>query len=207
MRRPILLLAMVLLAILGALALTPRLSAPPPLRTGAAAGSFDAARAKARLGVLLGDQRPHPADSAANDAVRERLVAALGGIGLRPLVRDQFACNELYKQRGVSCARVRNVIALIGPPTGKAVLLNAHYDSTPYGPGAADDGIGVATLLEVAALLKDRPLGRPVMLLFNEGEELGLVGARAFLADPLSRNVDTLVNLEARGVTGPANMF
>ncbi len=207
MRRPILLLAVVLLAILGALALAPRLSAPPPLRTGAAAGSFDAARAKARLGVLLGDQRPHPADSAANDAVRERLLTALGGIGLRPLVRDQFACNELYKQRGVSCARVRNVIALIGPPTGKAVLLNAHYDSTPYGPGAADDGIGVATLLEVAALLKDRPLGRPVMLLFNEGEELGLVGARAFLADPLSRNVDTLVNLEARGVTGPANMF
>jgi hypothetical protein len=45
------------------------------------------------------------------------------------------------------------------------------------------------------------------MLLFNEGEELGLVGARAFLADPLSRNVDSLINLEARGVRGPVNMF
>ena len=56
---------------------------------------------------MLGDQRAHPADSAANDAVRERLVAALKGIGLAPVVRDQFACNELYKQRGVSCARVR----------------------------------------------------------------------------------------------------
>jgi hypothetical protein len=55
--------------------------------------------------------------------------------------------------------------------------------------------------------LKDRPLDRPVILLFNEGEELGLVGARAFLADPLSRNVGSLVNLEARGVRGPANMF
>ena len=31
-----------------------------------------------------------------------------------------------------------------------------------------------------------------MILLFNEGEELGLVGARAFLADPLSRNVDSL---------------
>ena len=30
---------------------------------------------------------------------------------------------------------------------------------------------------------------------------------RAFLADPLSRNVDSLINLEARGVSGPANMF
>ncbi len=56
-------------------------------------------------------------------------------------------------------------------------------------------------------MLKDRPLKRPVILLFNEGEELGLVGARAFLADPLSRNVDSLINLEARGVRGPANMF
>src|SRR5207302_3650217 len=128
-------------------------------------------------------------------------------MGLDPVVRDQLACNELYKSRGVSCARVRNVIAAIGPRTGNAVLLNAHYDSTPVGPGAADDGIGVATLLEVGSILKNEPIRRPVILLFNEGEELGLVGARAFLADPLSRNVDSLINLEARGVRGPVNMF
>ena len=139
--------------------------------------------------------------------MRQKIVALLQGMGLKPIVRDQLACNELYKSRGVSCARVRNVIAVIGPQTGKAVLLNAHYDSTPVGPGAADDGIGVATLLEVAAQLKDRPLKRPVILLFNEGEELGLVGARGFLADPLSRSVDSLINLEARGVRGPVNMF
>ena len=59
----------------------------------------------------------------------------------------------------------------------------------------------------MASILKNRPLKRPLILLFNEGEELGLVGARAFLADPLSRNVDSLINLEARGVRGPANMF
>ncbi len=230
MRRPILLLALVMLAVLGALALTPQLSAPPPLRE--TSSGFDAARAKARLAVLLGDQQPHPTDTPANDAVRERLVAALRGMGLSPIVRDQFACNSLFKQRGVSCARVRNVIATIGPATGKAVLINAHYDSTPAGPGAGDDGVGVATMLEVAAILKrqclspfvsseveTRPstslgtnenscsLKRPVMLLFNEGEELGLLGARAFLSDPLSRNVDALINLEARGVTGPVNMF
>src|SRR4029078_8669278 len=38
-------------------------------------------------------------------------------------------------------------------------------------------------------------------------EELGLIGARAFLADPLSRNVDSLLNFEARGMTGPVTMF
>ena len=62
-------------------------------------------------------------------------------------------------------------------------------------------------MLEVGSILKDRPLKRPVILLFNEGEELGLIGARAFLADPLSRNVDSLLNFEARGVTGPVTMF
>ena len=62
----------------------------------------------------------------------------------------------------------------------RAVLLNAHYDSTPAGPGAADDGIGVATLLEVGSVLQHQPLKRPVILLFNEGEEYGLNGAAAF---------------------------
>ena len=180
---------------------------PPALRQHNAAGEFDAARAKARLAFILGDQRPHPADSVADDAVRGRVADQLVRMGLQPLVREQVACNELYKQRGVACARVNNIIAIMGPATGKALLLNAHYDSTPVGPAASDDGAGVATLLEVAADLKGQSLKRPVILLFNEGEELGLVGARAFLADPLSGDVDSLINLEARGVRGPVNMF
>ena len=207
MRRPTLLLTLVLLALLGAMAAKSLLVQQPPLREANVPGQFDANRAKARLAFVLGDQQPHPSDTEADDQVRERIIDLLQQMGLKPIVRNQLACNELYKQRGVSCARVRNVMAAIGPPVGKALLLNAHYDSTPVGPAAADDGIGVATLLEVAAILKDRPLKRPVVLLFNEGEELGLLGARAFLADPLSRNVDSLINLEARGVRGPVNMF
>jgi hypothetical protein len=207
MRRPVILLALVLAVLLGALAAKGLLVQPRPLRAQSAPGEFDATRAKGRLATILGDQRPHPSDTEASDRVRARLVGQLRQMGLKPIVRDQFACNELYKQRGVSCARVRNVIAVLGPSTGRSLLLNAHYDSTPVGPGAGDDGIGVATLLEVGSILKDRPLGRPIILLFNEGEELGLVGARAFLADPLSRNVDSLINLEARGVRGPVNMF
>ena len=207
MRRQLLLLAGVLLALLAAMAAKSLLVEPPALRAHSAAGEFDARRAKARLGFVLGDQRAHPTDTASNDQVRGRIVGLLTQMGLKPVVRDQLACNELYKARGVSCARVRNIIATIGPPSGKAVLLNAHYDSSPAGPGAGDDGIGVATLLEIASILKQQPPARRVILLFNEGEELGLIGARAFLADPLSRTVDSLVNLEARGVRGPVNMF
>jgi MFS family permease len=205
MRRNTLLAFAVILVVLAALAAKSLLISMPQVHGGP--GEFDARRAKARLAFVLGDQRPHPADSAADDAVRTRIVAELREIGIEPLVRDQLACNGFEKARVVACARVRNVIAILGPAKGKALLLSAHYDSVPVGPGASDDGVGVATLLEVGSLLKERPLKRPVILLFNEGEELGLIGARAFLTDPLSRNVDSVLNFEARGVTGPATMF
>jgi hypothetical protein len=205
--RPVLLLCGLLLALLGALAATPLLVQPPDVRTTMQPGQFDAVRAKARLATILGNQQAHPADSFGDDAVRARLIGQIDAMGLHPIVRDQFACNEIYKQRGVSCARVKNLIVALGPSSGKALLLNAHYDSTPVGPAAADDGVGVATLLEVASILKSERLKRPTIFLFNEGEELGLVGARAFMADPLSGRVDSLVNLEARGTTGPVTMF
>ena len=111
--------------------------------------------------------------------------------------------------RTISCSLTRNVVAVIGGDRpGKALLLNAHYDSTPAGPGAADDGIGVATLLEVATNLRQPPPTQPVILLFNEGEEFGLNGAGAFLdGDPLAGLVGSLINIEARGVDGPSFMF
>jgi hypothetical protein len=205
MRRDALLAIGVVVLVLAALAAKSMLLSLPPVQH--QPDQFDATRAKERLAFILGDQRPHPVDSAADDAVRARLVATLRQMGLQPIVRDQMACNDFQKARLAACARVRNVIAILGPRTGKALLLSAHYDSVPVGPGASDDGVGVATLLEVGSLLKDRPVERPVILLFNEGEELGLLGARAFLADPLSRNVDSVLNFEARGVTGPVTMF
>ncbi len=207
MRKTTLWIALLLIALLGAMAATPRLKPVPPVRTDSAPFEFDVFRAHSRLANILGDGEAHPADSPASDGVRERLVEELRAIGISPVVRDQVACNEIHKARGVACARVRNVIATIGRARGPRLLLNAHYDSSTAGPGAGDDGAGVATLLEVAAILRNEPLRRPITFLFNEGEELGLVGARAFLADPLSREVDSLINLEARGVSGPANMF
>ena len=199
--------ALLLLALLAVMGFKSAL-VPLPAASQAGAGEFDTGRAMARLGRILGDQRPHPVDSAADDEVRARLVAELRALGLAPRIAETFTCNGAATARTVSCARIRNVVATIGPAEGRHVLLVSHYDSTPTGPGAADDGIGVASMLEVAALLKDRPLGRPVSLLFGEGEETGLIGARAFLdSDPLADRVDSLVNLESRGTTGPAIMF
>ena len=191
-----------------------RLPSPPETP---AADRFDANRAAARLQRVLGDQRPHPIDSAENDAVRERLLAEMRAVGLQPRVDDGFACNPFARARTIACARVRNVVATLPAEgvddraavnRGPLVLLSTHYDSTFAGPGAADAGIGMATLLETAALIRSRPLRRPVGFLINDGEEMGLIGARAFVVrDPLARRVDSLLNFEARGVTGPAVMF
>jgi len=203
MKRAAALLALFLL-LLAALALKGSLIALPAPQT----AGFNAERAAARLQRILGDQRPHPVDSANGDAVRDRVIAELRAVGLEPRVTDDFACNALRRSRAVSCARVRNLVATIGPAEGRHLLLVSHYDSTFAGPGAADDGIGVATMLEIAANLRGRRLARPVTFLINEGEETGLLGARAFLErDPLAARVDTAINLESRGVTGPAIMF
>jgi hypothetical protein len=207
MARTALIVAAVLALLAAAIGFKGELVSAPDLRA-VEAGSFDTPRALARLRRILGDERPHPVDSAANDAVRQRLLEELRAIGLDPVVTDEFVCNGSKESRSVACARVRNIVATIGPADGRHVLLVSHYDSTPVGPGAADDGIGVAAMLEAAAVLKNRRLSRPVTFLFNEGEETGLLGARAFLErNPIAAKVDALLNLESRGTTGPAIMF
>ena len=207
--RRLLLLTLIVAGLLAAMAATRWLTQPPGLRAVNGATEFDAGRARERLARVLGDEAPHPADSPASDEVRGRLLAELRAMGLQPQVQDRFTCNSLHKANGVSCARVRNVTVTFGTPASAPnLLINSHYDSVPVGPGASDAGLGVAAMLEAAYLMKDRPLVRQVTFLFNEGEELGLIGARAFVdADPLSRRVDALINLEARGTTGPVNMF
>ena len=194
--------------LLAVLALKSVLIQPPAVPAHVSASEFDTGRAFARLARILGDQRPHSVDTAADDAVRERLISEISAIGLKPEVHEAMDCSGFPKSRVVSCSRVRNVVAVIPGDNAPALLLNAHYDSTPTGPAAADDGIGVATLLEVGAHLRSEKLARPVILLFNEGEEYGLNGAAAFAeSDPLAKSVGKLINIEARGVNGPAFMF
>lgn len=208
MKRSAIALFISMALLIGAMVLKGQLLTLPEPPRQVPAGGFDTDRALARLQRILGDQRPHPVDSAANDAVRERLITELRAIGLSPIVNDDFTCNGGAATRTISCARIRNVVATIGPAQGRHVLLVSHYDSTPTGPGASDDGIGVASMLETAFLLNGQALKRPVTFLFDEGEEVGLIGARAFLErNPLADRVESVINLESRGVTGPAIMF
>lgn len=201
-------LALVVLALLGAFAAKHLLLEQPAVRSANAPGQFDADRAVARLQRILAGEPVHWVDSPGSDIVRDRLLAELRAAGLQPRIEDRVDCNTYARSRSINCARIRNVVVTIGPREGRHLLLVSHYDSNITGPGASDDGIGVAAMIEVAAQLQDEPLRRPITFLFNEGEETGLNGARMFLDhDPVAPRVDTLINLESRGTTGPAIMF
>ncbi len=205
--RPFLIFAPLALLFIGFMAAGSVLQ-PPPVRQTNSATQFDTRAALARLERILGDETPHPVDSPAQDAVRDRLLAEIQALGLEPQVRDAFTCVPTPNGQAISCARVRNIIFQIGPEQGPAVLAAAHYDSVPAAPGAADDGLGTAVLLEVARLLRDQTLQRRIIFLISDGEEPGLIGAASFANDdPLMQSVEALVNVEARGTRGPVVFF
>lgn len=177
--------------------------APEPLPEDAPAEVFAAGRAMAVLERVLGDQRPHPVGSAANAAVRERILAEFGRIGVAAEVRSRFVCGAS------ACATVHNVLGhLPGGSADDAILLTAHYDSVAAGPGAGDDGSGVAAVVEAARALKaGAPLARDVWFLLDDGEEAGLLGAYAFAEEAEFARIGWVVNLEARGDVGASSLI
>ncbi len=195
-----LLVALGLLA--GSLALVrDRLEPPPALPTDAPPDQFSAGRARERLAALLANNTPHPVGSPAADAVRTQLLADFAALGIPAEVQHGFACSA----RGASCGRIGNVVArLPGREPGPAVLVSAHHDSVPAGPGAGDDGAGVAAILELARALSLGPAPRnPVVFLLVDGEEAGLLGAQAFVdAHPFAADIGVAVNLDAGGTRG-----
>lgn len=202
LHRPLALAILAMLALLGLVLL--RMRPPAPLPSDAAPDRFSAERAAQVLEEIL-PGGPHPVGSQANAAVREAIVARLRALGFSPQEQRAFVCGDY-----ASCAEVTNVIAkLPGRTNAPAVALVAHYDSVPAGPGAADDGSGIAILLEAArALSSGPPLLRPVVFVFTDAEEVGLLGARAFVdRHPLARDLHAVVNVEARGSTGPSLLF
>jgi hypothetical protein len=145
--------------------------------------------------------------------VRDYLLGELRALGLAPEVQRATGTNEAYgaKWKGaVPAAHVENIVArLPGTASTRPLLLAAHYDSVPHSPGAADDGAGVAVLLEsLRALRREPPLRNDLIVLLSDAEEQGLVGARAFVEQhPWGRGAGVAVNFEARGHRGPSLLF
>lgn len=67
-------------------------------------------------------------------------------------------------------------------PTAGAILIAAHYDTVLGSPGADDNATGIATVLEVARLLRSIPTPRTLQIVFFDQEERGLHGSLAYTA-------------------------
>lgn len=182
-----------------------RSTPPSPLGPAAPDGAFSAGRALDAFRATIGGTVPHPVESNANQAVRDRIVARFRSLGYETRIDRTFACSAYG-----TCANVENIVASLpgANPTQPAVLAVAHYDSVPAGPGASDDGIGAASLLEIARAVRGEQHRNPIVFLVDDGEEAGLLGAEGFVARRAAQpQVAAVVNVEARGTSGPSFLF
>ena len=154
-------------------------------------------------------QQPHPVGSSEHDRVRDYIMLQLEAEGVHPEIQKTMATGFGW-QTNIIGATIENIVGVLkGSDSSKAVMLVSHYDSAVSSPGASDDGSGVAAMLECLTVLKSSPpLKNDVIFLFTDGEELGLLGAKAFVDEnPLVGNVGVVFNFEARGNRGPSVMF
>ncbi len=170
---------------------------------------FSATNTMLRLAdILPADSQPHPVNSSANKKFRTNIINQLFALGLPAEVQTTMSCNP--SQRMLTCSKINNIITQIpGADSSQTVLLVAHYDSVPAGPGAADAGHAVAIILEMLELMKRQaPFKNDLIVLINEGEEFGLLGAEAFMKQhALGKTVDVVINMEARGNQGKSILF
>ncbi|GAA6040391.1 hypothetical protein JCM8097_007592 [Rhodosporidiobolus ruineniae] len=109
---------------------------------------------------------------------------------------------------------ISNVIVRLsdGTQSSKAnsILVNAHSDSTLPSPGAADDLVGVAVMLEALRVmaLGERRLTNAAVFLFNGAEESLQDASHLFITQhPLKDSVRAVINLEACGTDGKEIVF
>jgi hypothetical protein len=184
---------------------------PPPLAAQARTVDFSAGRAMADVAAMA--PAPHPVGSAGGARVRDYLIARMTALGLSPRVRHQESHREetAGDEAYIAGAGVENVVGVLRGRDRAlpALVLMAHRDSVPGSPGAADDATGVACVLEIVrAIEASGAPRRDVLVVITDGEEAGLLGAKAFFAaDALAARAGFVLNLEARGGGGRAAMF
>ena len=193
----------------GTIALSLYLTSPPqPLPADALAALFSAGRAMRDLEIIA--REPHPMGvSEAQAEVREFILREIRALGLEPQVQDTLGQRYWGPESGyVSGGFVKNILVrLPGSDPKGAVLLMAHYDSTPGAPGGGDDGAGVIILLELLRALHATPqLVQDVIFLFTDGEEPGTFGAIAFTSQHAwIKDISIVINLDGIG-DGPPGL-
>lgn len=175
--------------------------APTPLPADASADQFSAYRAIEHIRKTA--LEPHPMGSHANEKVYAYIEGHLKSLGA------EYQVLRPISQHGQTVERSGAILARIsGTASTGGFAIDAHFDSTPYGPGAADDLSGCAAMLETIRALKvSAPLKNDIIFCFCDGEEGGGgIGPEVFMNHEWFKDVRVLLGLEARGCSGPALM-
>jgi hypothetical protein len=119
-----------------------------------------------------------------------------------------FSCNSNVIPKN----SVTNVIGLIPGSDPKLkekhIIIGAHFDHVgnnmngTYNPGALDNASGTAVMLELARVIKESktPLKQSILFIALNGEEGGLLGAKAYCKNPVSPlNKAVMINLDMVG--------
>ncbi|WP_042347868.1 M28 family peptidase [Bacillus massiliigorillae] len=108
---------------------------------------------------------------------------------------EQLKTTEVVATLDVDIEKIEktsyNVIASLKPnknkDTGQIVMVGAHHDSVPVGPGANDDASGVSVVLELARILSKTPVDTEIRFVTFGAEERGLLGSY-YYANSLSKD-------------------
>jgi len=170
---------------------------------GAAAGSGSAAAATTLPALdsarLLGDlfrlahdsMGGRPVGSPGNAKARTWLVGELKRIGLEPVAGAYEHPFASLRRIGSDSVRGVNVLGMVRGrnAAAKTIVVSAHYDHVPVRNGqiyngADDNASGTAVVLQMAAYFKAHRPEHSMIFALWDAEEVGLVGARAFVAKP-----------------------
>jgi aminopeptidase YwaD len=127
---------------------------------------IEAARLEADMAWIAGERNPmFAAEHQAR--VREQMLARLASLGWE---------TRTHEVPSVGYSGV-NVVARRAGSTARTWLVGAHYDTVPGSPGADDNGIAVAGLLEIARVLEGSRPRDAIELVAWDLEERDIAGS------------------------------
>ncbi len=111
----------------------------------------------------------------------------LGLIRARDYIQKKYSKMQVHRRiQAVNYAGIYQIENMIARKAGNihedsTIVLCAHYDTQGSGPGADDNGSGVAGLLESARILSQYQFKHNIRFVGFDAEESGYIGAKAYV--------------------------